>query len=127
MKPGNYWVAWVVFALGVWELFAPFIWKYGSHFTMTANACGFGVLIMMFGFWVVATDHEWASWVCVGLGAWLVVSGLALEHSLTKALVNDVVVGVLTIGAGYLAARHGKAAWKKGWPTIERGAGHLSG
>ena len=29
MRPGNYWAAWILSALGVWEVFAPFIWKYG--------------------------------------------------------------------------------------------------
>ena len=126
MKPGNYWAAWAVFALGVWEVFAPFIWKYGPHFTMTANSAATGALIMMFGFWVVATDEAWASWVTVGIGVWLVVSGLALEHTLTKALLDSVVVGLLTVGFGYLAARHGRAAWTTGWPDIERGEGRLT-
>jgi hypothetical protein len=126
MKPGNYWAAWLVFALGVWELFAPFIWKYGNHFTMTGNSAVVGVLIMMFGFWVVATDHDWASWVNVALGVWLIVAAVVFERGLGKALVNDVVVGALVVGFAYLAARHGKAAWARGWPVIERGEGHLS-
>ena len=125
MRPGSYWAAWVVFALGVWELFAPFIWKYGPHFTITANNAVVGAMLMTFGFWVVATDHEWASWVDLAFGVWLIVSAVVFERGLAKALVNDVVVGALVMGFAYVAARHGRRVWQRGWDVIPRGEGHL--
>jgi len=124
-EPGNFWACWLLFALGVWELFSPFVLKYGPHFVMTANAAGFGLLIMMFSFWAVATDHSWASRVCVGLGAWLAVSAVVFERGLTKALVDGIVVGLVVIGLALIAERHGRAAWQRGWPAIERGEGFL--
>jgi SPW repeat len=124
-EPGNYWACWVLFALGVWELIAPFVLKYGPHFSMTANGAVSGVLIMMFAFWAVATDDAWATRAVIGFGAWLVVSAVVFERVFTRALVNDLAVGVVAIALAIVASRHGRAAWQRGWPTIERGEGFL--
>jgi VIT1/CCC1 family predicted Fe2+/Mn2+ transporter len=123
--PGSYWAAWITLVLAVWELFAAFIWKYGNHFVMTGNAAFVGALILMFAFWSVATGYEWSSWVTLALGAWLVASGLVFERSLTKAMLNDVVVGVLLMVFSYIAARYARKAWERGWSSIPTGEGHL--
>lgn len=123
MEPGNFWGSWIVAALGIWDVFAFGVLNYDSHFAIAANEGGIGAAIFMFAFWTIATDHEWSSWVNVGLGAWLVVSGLAFEHVVAKAMVNDVIVGVLVMLFSYISARHARAVWARGFEIFREGAG----
>ncbi len=123
MEPGNFWGSWVVAALGLWEVFSFSALGYASHFTIAANAGVVGGIIFMFAFWTIATDHEWSSWVNVGIGAWLVASGLIFEHTVTKAMINDVVVGVLVMVFAYIGARHARAAWARGFKIFEEDQG----
>ena len=118
MEPGNFWGSWVVAALGLWDLFAFETLKYSSHVTIAANEGVIGALIFMFAFWTIATDHEWSSWASAGLGAWLVVSGIVFEHTVTKAMVNDIVLGLLVIAFSYISARHARAAWTRGFKVF---------
>jgi hypothetical protein len=123
MEPGNFWGSWVVAALGIWDVFAFGALNYDSHFAIAANEGVIGGLIFMFAFWTIATDHEWSSWASLGLGAWLVLSGAAFEHTVTKAMVNDIIVGVLVMAFSYISARHARAAWERGFTIFQEGGG----
>jgi hypothetical protein len=123
MEPGNFWGSWVVALLGLWDVFAFGLLKYDSHFAIAANEGTTGGLIFMFAFWTIATDHEWSSWANVGMGAWLFASALVFEHSVTKAMVNDLIVGALVVVFAYISARHARAAWKRGFSVLEPGGG----
>ena len=123
MEPGNFWGSWVVAALGIWNLFAFSVLKYSSHISIAANQAVIGALIFMFAFWTIATDHEWSSWASAGLGVWLVASAAVFEHIVTKAMVNDIVVGLLVIAFSYISARHARAVWTRGFPVFREDTG----
>ena len=125
MEPGNFWGSWLVAILAMYSIFAPTIWKYTDHIVATANAGVTGGLIFMFAFWVIPTDEAWASWVNVGLGAWMVASAIAFERSVTAGLVNGIVTGLVIMLVAALTARHGRAVWRRGFELIERGEGYL--
>ncbi len=123
MEPGNFWGSWVVAVLGLWDIFAFEALKYSSHFTIAANEGVVGALIFMFAFWTIATDHEWSSWASAGLGAWLVLSGAIFENAVTKAMLNDIILGVLVMVFSYISARHARAAWARGFDVFREDSG----
>lgn len=124
-QPGNFWAAWVVLLLGMYEIFAPTIWKYTEHIIPVALASVTGGFVFMFAFWVVPTDEVWASWVNVGLGAWLAAASIAFARSATPALVNGIVSGLVIMFFAWLTARHSREAWRRGFEVVQRGQGFL--
>ena len=108
MVRGRYWASWAVVALGLWEVFAAFTLDYGAHIAMMINATTFGLLLVGFSLWQVLTLVEWPSWVTLGLGLWLLVGGAAFEEALPRAVVNEVIVGVLAISFAGLAISYAR-------------------
>jgi hypothetical protein len=108
MVRGRYWASWAVVALGLWEAFAAFTLGYGTHIAMIINATTMGLLLVGFSLWQVLTLVEWPSWVTLGLGLWLLLSGAVFEEALPRAVANETVVGVLAVSFASLAITYAR-------------------
>jgi len=84
---------------GLWLILSPFI--LGFYFNSGAfwNSLIVGAMVLVLAAvreWGADTDTNWASWVNLVLGIWLVVSPFIIGYSfITSALWNSVIVGIL--------------------------------
>ena len=100
---------WIIAATGLWEILAPFIIGYSSATGAMVDAIILGILLLGFGLWgglVNSTGTEKAmSWINAVLGLWLVLAPFILSYSsVTGAMVNDIIVGVVVVILGAWAA-----------------------
>lgn len=108
MIRGRYWASWAVVVIGLWETFAAFTLDYGTHIAMMINTTAMGLLLVGFALWQVLTLTEWPSWVTLALAVWLLFSGAGFEEALPRAVVNEVIVGVLAISFASLAITYAR-------------------
>ena len=95
------WQDWLMLALGIWLLVAPF-WMagYADRASVAAgNSYVFGILVIGFAWAALATAKRWEEWVQLAIGIWLVISPFVLrfwgsEHG---AAWNTLAIGALVL------------------------------
>ncbi len=96
--------------LALWQVFSAFILGYTNSAVATGNAVFVGVVILGLASYRMLrpAGPRWPSWIILLLGAWLVVSPLALEITpVAAAMWNNITVGIAVLfftGIGLLAA-----------------------
>lgn len=92
------WEDWAGAVTGVWLLASPWALGYADHFAPTANAVVFGIALAGVELMHLGKHRDAEEWIDLFAGLWLVASPAALGFgSLAPALLNAVVVGLLTI------------------------------
>ena len=102
------WAGWINFALGIWLIISPFALA-GSG-AAYGNNIVFGILIAIAGWWAAHTRATGPSWWNVIMGIWMIIAPFALGFVTGRNVANDVVVGILVIIFGLIAAL-GNAAY----------------
>jgi hypothetical protein len=92
----------ILIIVGIWELLAPFIWGYATSIEPLWNDVLFGAaLIVLAGVSVLSeseTTDRGLDWVNTVIGLWLIAAPFVLAYtSLTSALWNDIIVGIITV------------------------------
>jgi hypothetical protein len=94
--------------IGVWEIFAPWLWGYNWYLPATLTATILGGLITITGAAAAITRFVWLSLVNVFFGLCLIIAPFALGYSSIDVswapVINDVVIGILTVIVGIIAA-----------------------
>lgn len=92
------WEDWAGAAVGIWLLVSPWVLGYSDHFAPTANAVLFGITLAAVELMHLGKHRDAEEWIDLFAGLWLVASPAALGFgTLAPALINTVVVGLLTI------------------------------
>ena len=107
-------LSWLVALAGLWELIAAFTLGYSASPAALWNAIIIGLALIVLGTWAavsneVATDKT-LDWVNVVLGIWLITAPFLLGYrSVTTALANDAIVGVIVLAlAGWAVSALGR-------------------
>jgi general stress protein CsbA len=94
------WPSWINVILGVWLFIAPWSLHYVVH-SAVVNDMTLGVLVFIAGLWAAtaASEMSVAAWVGVVLGAWLILAPWILGYhtTSTRAMGNDVIIGIVTV------------------------------
>ena len=97
--------SWVIVLVGIWQIFAPWIWGYSWRAAAVWSDVVTGIFLTIGALSVVTYRSTWPAWWSIVLGAWLIVSPFALGYSfIPRAQANDIVVGVIVIVLGIIAA-----------------------
>ena len=92
------WEDWAGAVIGIWLLISPWVLGYSDHFAATANAVLLGIALASAELMHLGKHEGAEEWIDLIAGLWLVASPAALGFgSLAPALINTVVVGLLTI------------------------------
>jgi hypothetical protein len=95
----------LIVVVGVWEIASPFVLGYSGSATPTINAILVGFLVVICGGirFLRPRDTSWLSWLCIGLGAWLIVAPFLLSYG-NPARINDILVGMTIAVCGMWSA-----------------------
>lgn len=111
----NRWPLYVLSVLALWLVVAPFILSYYEVVPALASDIGAGVALGVLAWGRLFRFGAWAGWLGLLLGAYLLFSPFFLGYaSLVHAYMNNVVVGLLLLGAW---------SWNLFHPFEERGEG----
>ncbi len=92
------WEDWAGAAIGLWLLVSPWVLGYSENFAVTANAVLFGIVLASAELMHLGRHEDAEEWIDLIAGLWLVASPAVLGFgTLAPALINTVVVGLLTI------------------------------
>jgi hypothetical protein len=95
-------LCWLVALAGLWEVIAAFVFGYTASPAALWNAIIVGACLIILGAWSaisnqVSTDKI-LDWINVVLGVWLVIAPFLLGYrTITAALWNDIIVGVIVV------------------------------
>lgn len=81
---------------GLWLIAAPFVFNYSANGGSVWNDVTVGIVIALLAAVQVSEGRSssWASWLNVGLGAWLIVAPFALGFPTgSAAMWNDIILG----------------------------------
>jgi hypothetical protein len=92
------WEDWAGAATGIWLLVSPWALGYSENFAATANAVLFGIVLASGELMHLGRHEDAEEWLDLLTGLWLVASPALLGFaSIPPALINTVVVGLLSI------------------------------
>ena len=98
-------ITWINLLLGVWLLAAAI--ARGMAGAAMTNDFILGILLIAFSWWILGamTPPVGTAWFEMLCGLWLIIAPFALGYSaMRSSTVNDVVVGIVTIIVGAVAA-----------------------
>jgi SPW repeat len=103
------WTSWTSVVLGIWLLIAPFV--VGYHMVSAAAATEdvvMGILILGFALWtaLAVAPPAGMGWAVFLFGVWVAAAPFAVGYQTvsTSAMVNDLIVGALTLLMGAIRA-----------------------
>ena len=92
------WEDWAGAATGIWLLASPWVLGYSENFAAMANAVILGILLACAELIHLGQHVDAEEWFDLIAGLWLVASPAVLGfEAVASALINTVVVGLLTI------------------------------
>lgn len=93
------WQDWIAILLGVWLIVSPWQLDFSLHHAATANACGLGVVLVVFNLISVARLLEQGQEIVnILAGGWLLLS----PYSLDFAQIRNPTIDVLAVGAAII-------------------------
>jgi len=102
MESKQRWQDWVILALALWLLLAPFFMPFGSlHGAAAWNSYVVGAIAALFAAWALGSpESKDAEWALLVVGLWLIAAPFALGFYATESTAawNHVVVGLLIAG-----------------------------
>jgi hypothetical protein len=93
-------ITWINLILGIWLIVSPFALGHSANAVVTANNIIFGGLFVVASAWILAEGAGYAgmNWFQLLCSIWVIVSPFALGYQqLTRAMQNDVIVGVIAL------------------------------
>lgn len=94
MKRTQRWQDWVNLILGIWLFISPWITGYSQTF-FSWNAFLFGVLLMIFSVWSLASPRIWEEWFTLIIGAWVFISPWVLGFATMNVSWSFYIVGAV--------------------------------
>lgn len=85
---------------GIWLIIAPFILGYSSITGALWNDIIVGAAVLLFAIVRAVGDARanWASWIDLLLGIWLIIAPFAIGYSaISAALWNDIILGIAVV------------------------------
>lgn len=99
------WTLWLIALTGIWQIFAPWIWGYSWREAAVWSAVITGIVITVGALISAVSMTSWPGWWSIVLGVWLIISPFALGYAfIPRAQANDIVVGVIIVVLGIIAA-----------------------
>ncbi len=100
---------WIIALVGLWEILAPFIFGATGTAAFLWDAIIIGAALAILGVWAALSKTDSTvktlSWINAVLGLWLIVAPFVLSYSsVTAALWNDIIVGIIELVLGAWAA-----------------------
>lgn len=95
-------LSWLVVVLGAWEVLSPFILGTSHSAGALWEAIILGIALIILAGWAALSNQvstvKALSWINVVLGAWLILAPFIVGYaSVTAAMVNDIIIGVLAL------------------------------
>jgi hypothetical protein len=90
------WIQYGVISLGIWLIFSPMTFGYGSTLLSWSDIAA-GTLLVVLSTITIARDNPWASYANGFVGFWLLMAPLVFHAPTAAAYLNDTLVGVLVI------------------------------
>lgn len=100
-------ITWINLILGIWLIVSPFVLGHAASTVMTINDIVFGVLLLACSAWMLAdmAAQIGVNWFQVLCSIWVIVSPFALRYQqLSRAMANDVIIGVIALIVGLVEA-----------------------
>jgi hypothetical protein len=94
-------INWVVAAIGVWEIIAPWVLGYNTLMPAVWNAVIVGAVILILAVWSALSNSPTTvralDWINAILGGWLIIAPFVLGYSTftVAALWNPIIVGIV--------------------------------
>ncbi|MFC6940846.1 vitamin K epoxide reductase family protein [Salinirubellus sp. GCM10025818] len=90
------WIQYGVISLGIWLIFSPMTFGYGSTLLSWSDVIT-GTLLVVLSTITIVRDNPWASYANGLAGFWLLMAPLVFHAPTAAAYLNDTLVGVLVI------------------------------
>lgn len=95
-------LSWLVAIAGAWEIIAPFVLGYSATTAAMWDAIIVGAVVLILAVWAALSSQDSTvkvlDWINALLGVWLVIAPFIVRYSsVTKAMWNDIVVGVVVL------------------------------
>jgi hypothetical protein len=101
MRTAKY-LSWLLAAVGLWEVLAPYFLGYSVATIPTWNAYIAGAVLIVLAVWAAFSEQvrldRNLEWINAVVGVWLILAPFILGYSaIVAALWNDIIVGVVVI------------------------------
>lgn len=95
----------ILLLAGLWLIIAPFVLNYASLGASSINDIILGIAVAVLALILMGARQNWASWLALLAGIWMVIAPFALGYSSIGTVVaNDVILGIIVAIFGIASA-----------------------